>query len=202
MSVPAYLENTTLSPTLTCIGSSLVPGPMATTSAICGCSLALLVRMMPPWDFSSASSFFISTLLPSGLIPIDLVLEAIDELDCQDGITFSGGDPMFQPEACNRIALYCKEKGYNIWVYTGFTYEELTVMANTKPIYKEFLSNIDVLVDGRFILEERDLSLLFRGSRNQRLIDVPKTLEAGRVIVLDEYEYNEEKSFERVPMYV
>ena len=143
------------------------------------------------WDFNGG-----------GLIPIDLVLEAIDELDCQDGITFSGGDPMFQPEACNRIALYCKEKGYNIWVYTGFTYEELTVMAKAKPIYKEFLSNIDVLVDGRFILEERDLSLLFRGSRNQRLIDIPKTLEAGRVIVLDEYEYNEEKSFERVPMYV
>ena len=75
-------------------------------------------------------------------------------------------------------------------------------LAKKNPIYLEFLSNTDVLVDGRFILEERDLSLLFRGSRNQRLIDIPKTLESGKVVLLDEYEYNEEKSFERVPMFV
>ena len=68
--------------------------------------------------------------------------------------------------------------------------------------YLEFFQNIDVLVDGRFILEERDLSLLFRGSRNQRLIDMPKTLETGRVVLFDEHEYNEENKFERVPMYV
>ena len=60
-----------------------------------------------------------------GLVKVDDVLEAIDELECQTGITFSGGDPMFQVEACNRIAEYCKSKGYNIWVYTGFTYEEI-----------------------------------------------------------------------------
>ena len=95
-----------------------------------------------------------------------------------------------------------KEKGYNIWVYTGYTFEELMKLAKKNPIYLEFLSNTDVLVDGRFILEERDLSLLFRGSRNQRLIDIPKTLESGKVVLLDEYEYNEEKSFERVPMFV
>ena len=143
------------------------------------------------WDFNGG-----------GLVPIDAVLEAIDELECQTGITFSGGDPMYQPESCNKIAKYCKDKGYNIWVYTGFTYEELIKMSKTKPIYKEFLSNIDVLVDGRFVIAERDLSLLFRGSRNQRLIDVPKTLSSNKIVLFDEYAYNEQKSFEREPMYV
>jgi anaerobic ribonucleoside-triphosphate reductase activating protein len=143
------------------------------------------------WDFNGG-----------GKVAVKDVLEAIDELEYQDGITFSGGDPMFQPEACNKIAEYCKKKGYNIWVYTGFTYEELITNSKKEPIYLEFLKNIDVLVDGRFILEERDLSLLFRGSRNQRLIDVPKTLQEGKVILFDEAEYGEEKYFKRVPMYV
>ena len=143
------------------------------------------------WDFEGG-----------GLVPIDMVLEAIDELEYQDGITFSGGDPMFQPEACNIIAEHCKKKGLNIWVYTGFTYEELMKIAEKKPIYLEFLNKIDVLVDGRFKLEERDLSLLFRGSRNQRLIDMKKTIKNGKVTLVNEYEYNETKSFERIPMYV
>ncbi len=90
----------------------------------------------------------------------------------------------------------------NIWVYTGFTWEEIIKLAEKKPIYREFLDKIDVLVDGRFKIEERDLNLLFRGSRNQRLIDVQKSLECDRVVLLNEYEYNEEKYFEREPMYV
>jgi len=143
------------------------------------------------WDFNGG-----------GLVPISMVKDAIDDLEYQDGITFSGGDPMFQPEACNEIAKYCKEKGYNIWVYTGFTYEEIWKMAETKPIYHEFLEKIDVLVDGKFILEQRDLSILFRGSRNQRLIDVPKTLKNGKVVLFNEQEYNDEKAFERKPMFV
>ena len=59
------------------------------------------------WDFKCG-----------GLVPLDMVYEAIDELEYQDGITFSGGDPMYQPYPCMKIAKYCKEKGYNIWVYT------------------------------------------------------------------------------------
>ena len=109
---------------------------------------------------------------------------------------------MYQPEACNEIAEYCREKGYNIWVYTGFTFEEILEMAKVKSIYKEFLLNIDVLVDGRFILEQKDLNLLFRGSRNQRLIDIPKTLREGRVILFNEVTYNESIIFKREPMFV
>ena len=109
---------------------------------------------------------------------------------------------MFQVEACDKIANYCKEKGLNIWVYTGFTFEELMLMARRKPIYLEFLQKIDVLVDGRFILEERDLSLLFRGSRNQRLIDMPKTLASGKIILFDENKYLGEVETPKKTMYV
>jgi len=143
------------------------------------------------WDFNGG-----------GLVPIDMVLEAIDELEYQDGITFSGGDPMFQPEACNIIAEHCKEKGLNIWVYTGFTYEELMKLAKTKPIYLDFLKKIDVLVDGRYVEKERDLSLLFRGSANQRLIDVPKTLSTGKVVLFDEKEYLGEEEPAGKPVYI
>ena len=143
------------------------------------------------WDFNGG-----------GMVPLDMVYEAIDELEYQDGITFSGGDPMFQVEACNEIAKYCKDKGLNIWVYTGFTFEELMKLAQTKTIYLDFLSKIDVLVDGRFKIEERDLSLLFRGSRNQRLIDIPKTLNSGKITLFDEQKYNEENLFTRAPMYI
>ena len=143
------------------------------------------------WDFEGG-----------GLVPIDMVLEAIDELEYQSGITFSGGDPMYQPEACNIIADYCKKKGYNIWCYTGFTFEQVMKMAEVKPIYLEFLKKIDILVDGKFKLKERNLSLLFRGSSNQRLIDVSKTLESGQITLLDEKEYMEEDSFKRKKTYV
>ena len=143
------------------------------------------------WDFNGG-----------GLVPIDMVYAAIDELEYQDGLTISGGDPMFQPEACNKIAIYARNKGLNIWVYTGFTFEELMKLSEKNTAYLEFLRNIDVLVDGRFIEDKKDLSLLFRGSSNQRLIDVQKTLMSGKIVLFNEYEYNEEKYFKRVPMYV
>ena len=78
----------------------------------------------------------------------------------------------------------------------GLPYEDKTGLLVTKQY------NLDVLVDGRFKIEERDLSLLFRGSRNQRLIDVQRSLKNNRVVLVNEYEYNEEKYFEREPIYV
>ena len=143
------------------------------------------------WDFEGG-----------GLVPIDMVKEALNELEYQTGLTISGGDPMFQPEACLEIAKYAKSLGLNIWVYTGFTFEELLKMSRTKPVYLEFLKNIDVLVDGKFILEERDLSMLFRGSRNQRLIDVPKTLMTENIVLFNEVDEKMNDSFEKIPMYV
>ena len=143
------------------------------------------------WDFNGG-----------GLIPLSAVYEAIDELEGQTGLTFSGGDPMYQVDACNKIAEYAIKKGLNIWCYTGFKYEDIIKLSKQKPVYKEFLEKIDVLVDGEFIIAERDLGLLFRGSRNQRLIDVKKTLKTGNITLLDEEEYNEQKYFKKIPMYI
>ena len=112
----------------------------------------------------------------------------IDNLKSQDGITLSGGDPMFQPEACNLIALHAKSKGLNVWCYTGFTYEKLLEMAKEKPIYKEFLGNIDVLVDGPFILSKKSFDCIFRGSTNQRLIDPKESLKSGSVQIITKYD--------------
>ena len=109
---------------------------------------------------------------------------------------------MFQPEACNEIAKFSKKLGLDVWVYTGFTYEELIKLSKKKPIYKEFLTNIDVLVDGKFILEERDLSLLFRGSKNQRLIDVRKTINSKEIVLLDEISYLEIENESRKPIFI
>ena len=143
------------------------------------------------WDFDGG-----------GLIPLSAVYAAIDELEGQTGLTFSGGDPMFQVEACNKIAEYAIKKGLNIWCYTGFTYEQIIEMSKTKPVYKKFLEKIDVLVDGKFILEKRDLNLLFRGSSNQRLIDVKETLKTGNITLLNEHIYNEEEKFKKIPMFI
>ena len=143
------------------------------------------------WDFNGG-----------GLVPISMVLDAIDELEYQDGITFSGGDPMFQPEACNIVAEHAKKKGLNIWVYTGFTYEELMKLIPKNSSYLEFLKKIDVLVDGRFVEEKKDLSLLFRGSSNQRLIDMPKTLKTGNIVLFDESKYMGNEKQEEIPMFV
>ena len=84
-------------------------------------------------------------------------------------VTFSGGDPMFQPEGFTKLAQAIKEKSRkNIWCYTGYTFERLL----NNPQQAELLKYIDVLVDGKFKQTLRDESLLFRGSSNQRLIDV------------------------------
>ena len=137
-----------------------------------------------------------------GLVPIAMVKEAIDELEYQTGLTFSGGDPMYQVDACLEIARYARKKGLNIWVYTGFTFEEILRLAKKKPVYLEFLKVIDVLVDGRFIQAQRDLNLLFRGSRNQRLIDVKKTLKNEEIVLYSEYKSKEIDNFKKIPMYV
>ncbi len=121
-------------------------------------------------------------------VDVEDVERKIDELIGQDGITLSGGDPMFQPEACNEIAMYAKSKGLNVWCYTGFTYEKLLELSITKPIYKEFLSNIDVLIDGPFVLSKKSLDCTFRGSTNQRIIDTKKSLETGKVEVITKYD--------------
>lgn len=121
------------------------------------------------------------------LVDVEEVKIALLEIENQDGITFSGGDPMCQPEACLSIAKFAKKRGLNIWCYTGYTYEQLLKLSQGKPTVVKFLKEIDVLVDGRFILSEKSLNLKFKGSRNQRVIDVKKSLQKKEICLVPEY---------------
>ena len=107
------------------------------------------------------------------------IKKQIDKLEYQNGITLSGGDPFFQPEGATEIAKYAHKKGYNVWAYTGFLYEDLLKNKKTKIL----LENIDVLIDGKFVKALKSFECKFRGSTNQRVIDVQKSLEQGEVVL-------------------
>lgn len=104
------------------------------------------------------------------------IAEAVSRNDMD--VSLSGGDPMYQAEELLKLCKRLKSDGRNIWLYTGFLYEELKKM----PMQNAVLDYIDVVVDGPFILDKRDTSLLFRGSSNQRIIDV-KASEAGEIVL-------------------
>lgn len=113
------------------------------------------------------------------LADTDDVIAHLGENPLVRGLTLSGGEPMMQPEPLYLIARAAKEKGMNVWCYTGFTLEEL--MRENRADRMRLLSAVDVLVDGPFRSHERSLDLLYRGSKNQRLIDMPATLKSGTI---------------------
>ena len=117
------------------------------------------------------------------LIELEELKEQINKLEGQDGITFSGGDPMMQPIPCMEIAKKCKELGFNIWCYTGFLFEELL----DKKDCLEFLKYVDVLVDGKFDNNLKSYSAKFRGSKNQRIINVKSSLKKKKAVCVREY---------------
>jgi len=122
------------------------------------------------------------------LVDIDEVKEIIDSLEGQDGITFSGGDPFMQPKECAELAKYAKNQGYNIWCYTGFTFEQLLTLSQDKPAIMDFLEQIDILVDGKFVQELKSYSVVFAGSSNQRIIDIKKSLKEKTVVLASKYQ--------------
>ena len=95
------------------------------------------------------------------------------------GVTFSGGEPFAQAEGYLELAKALKEKGYEVASYSGYTFEQL--VSGTKA-QRQLLENIDILIDGPFIQEEKSLEVPFRGSKNQRILDVPKSLQAGSAV--------------------
>ena len=95
-----------------------------------------------------------------------------------NGITLTGGEPVCQISAVTELAKAAKENNLNVWCYTGYTYEELL----NDDENKNFLNYVDVLVDGPFIESQRDLTMPFCGSKNQRLIDIPKTLKQEKIV--------------------
>lgn len=137
-------------------------------------------------------------------VDVELVKEKIKNLEGQDGITFSGGDPMEQSKACAELAKYCKSLGLNVWCYTGYKFEELLEKAKYILSIKEFLDNIDVLVDGKFILSQKSYDVVFRGSKNQRLIDVQASLKNDKVIEVKKYNniYETKKESKKINLYV
>ncbi len=112
-------------------------------------------------------------------VPTEAMVEMVTTNPLCRGVTFSGGEPFAQAEGFLELAKALKEKGYEVASYSGFTFEQLL---KGTPAQKELLQSIDILIDGQFILAEKSLEVPFRGSRNQRILDVPKSLENGSAV--------------------
>ena len=158
------------------INDSIVDGPgIRLTVFFQGCAHACKDCFnKETWDFNGGV-----------LYDIDKIYDIAMKNPLLDGITLSGGDPLYQVEGALELVKLFKNTDLNIMVYTGFNYEELIEISKNKPVMHEFLENIDYLVDGPFVTELRDISLKFRGSSNQRIIDVQKTLKENKVVLAD-----------------
>ena len=151
----------------------MVDGPGFRTSIYCaGCQHKCPGCHNPQsWDFEGGHP-----------MTTDDIMRIIEADPYTQGVTFSGGDPMFQPEGFAELARAIHQRTTkDIWCYTGFTYETLV----NNPRQRALLEQIDVLVDGPYIKAEKDETLRFRGSRNQRIINVRASLQQGCVVTLN-----------------
>lgn len=119
------------------------------------------------------------------LVTVDSIVEQAKRNPLLDGITFSGGDPFEQAEAFAVLAREAKKLNLNIMTYTGYTYEFLAENASKHAGWDALLNESDILVDGRYEESKRNLLLKFRGSENQRIIDLKRTRAENRVVVID-----------------
>ena len=132
------------------------------------------------WDFNAGQEFTEET--------IDEIIESMKP-DYIKGLTLLGGEPFEPGNQAALLPLVKKVKEIypdkNIWAFSGYLFDKqiMEVMAKKYDFTKEFISYIDVLVDGEFKEEEKDLSIIFRGSRNQRIIDVQKSLKKGELVL-------------------
>lgn len=107
------------------------------------------------------------------------ILKMMRENPLLDGVTLSGGEPFCQSEACLEIAKAAHAAGLNVWGYSGYTFEQLLKKSECAPL----LAELDVLVDGPFVQAKRSLECPWRGSTNQRLIDVQASLKSGETVL-------------------
>jgi anaerobic ribonucleoside-triphosphate reductase activating protein len=121
------------------------------------------------WSFSGGEEYDVDTLLAD-----------LKDNPLIRGITLSGGDPFYQPKAAARIAANFHERGKDVWAYTGFEWAEL--ISQPGSAWQELIEDVDVLVDGPFLQEQRDLNLPFRGSANQHLICVSQSVQENKII--------------------
>jgi anaerobic ribonucleoside-triphosphate reductase activating protein len=117
------------------------------------------------------------------IISPDEILTAIKENPLLSGITLSGGEPFTQAAACANLAREVHALGLTVMCFTGYTWEEL--ISSSREDWLALIREIDILVDGQFMKELKNIDLTFRGSSNQRLIDVKKSLSGGQVIEID-----------------
>lgn len=111
------------------------------------------------------------------VMTLDEILEIVKEEDFN--VTLTGGDPLCSPALATTLVKAIRSLGYSVWIYTGFTWEQIL----NRPELLSVASEAEVVVDGPFVKDLRDTDLLFRGSANQRLIDVSASLTAGEVIL-------------------
>ena len=151
-------------------GDSIVDGPgIRTTVFTQGCPHHCPGCHNPEtWEFGCGTEMAEET-----------VLDIVRSNPLCKGVTFSGGEPFCQAEGLARLGRMLKERGYEVAAYSGYTFEEL--LEGTLE-QKGLLATLDVLIDGPFLMEERSLELNFRGSRNQRILNVPASLAAGRAV--------------------
>ena len=109
----------------------------------------------------------------------ETVLDIVRSNPLCKGVTFSGGEPFCQAAGLAKLGRMLKEAGYEVAAYSGYTFEQL--LEGTAE-QRALLETLDVLIDGPFRMEERSLELNFRGSRNQRILDVPASLKEGRAV--------------------
>ena len=128
-----------------------------------------------------------------------LMNQIIEDLshDYVQGLTLLGGDPFLNTDVCLSVVKRVREtfgSAKDIWSWSGYTFEELLLET---PDKLELLHSIDILVDGRFELAKRNLNLQFRGSSNQRIIDVPKSLAAGKAVIWEKC-HDAETSYDQI----
>jgi anaerobic ribonucleoside-triphosphate reductase activating protein len=109
-------------------------------------------------------------------VSIESILDKINKNPLLDGVTLSGGEPFDQADSCAIIAKEAGNSGLNVITYTGYLFEQLYIKALNDKGVKDLLESTDILVDGPFVLSKRNLMLHFRGSENQRIIDLKRTM--------------------------
>lgn len=157
------------------LSGTSVDGPGLRTSIyVAGCSHKCPGCHNPnTWDFNSGKEY-----------TLDDLCDIVNGYDLD--VTLTGGDPLYQTEAVASLCEKLKDSGRNIWLYTGFVYELLPEVLHADSI-KRILNSIDMMVDGPFVERLKDNNIIFRGSSNQRIIDIPASLKAGQAVVSDYY---------------
>ncbi len=113
------------------------------------------------------------------------IVNAVKENKLLSGITLSGGEPFTQAKALTILAKEIKALGLDVMSFSGWTYEELINGANSENGWRELLEELSYLIDGKFIIAEKSLELKFRGSKNQRIVDVRKSLASGETVTTE-----------------